>query len=435
MATEPSFPIANYDGGLPIHMKPEKSGTLTFHADGKWKVAFGGVLRGTSSFTCGATRYPLRVTDTGPRSCRITTCDTEDEAIHATFDLPELPGAALREAIAAQLSTIYKGRPCFAMSNYDGGLPPHPTPERHGTLVLQGDGKWELVFAPNPEQRIERIFGPMSRFPLLATETSPTSSRVTTVDTQDPSKTGTFELPHTSASDLRKTIGAEASTFFAEFVNYDGGLPSKPTPTQRGTLVLHANGKWELHGDGMVAYGGINRFPFEISDTGRSACHVAMHDAQDSGIAATFDMPTTSATDLQRALDEAATTARAPVTTGPASLPAEQWWVGIKPSTFTTTLYPVFTRPGGDKLTLKVTEEGVQWGLTVGGKTKVPFTAIADITSDLVVAQHGKQHGAIGVGPIGLAVVGATMLHNRRAAKVDEYTRFTFTDKATSSRS
>lgn len=34
-------------------------------------------------------------------------------------------------------------------------------------------------------------------------------------------------------------------------------------------------------------------------------------------------------------------------------------------------------------------------------------------------AQHGHQYGAVGVGPVGLAVVGATLLHNRRASKVE----------------
>lgn len=430
MASETSLKITNYDGGLPVHTKPEKTGTLTFLPDGKWKLTFGGVMRGTSFFICGATRYPLRVADTGPNSCRVTTCDTQDESIRATFDLPESPGAALRKEIAAHLSTIYKGRPSFAMSNYDGNLPNHPTPERHGTLVLQADGKWELVFGPNREQKINRIFGPISRYPLFATETSSTSCRVTTVDAQDPSIRGTFELPHTTASALRQTVGADATTFLAEFINYDGGLPSKPTATQRGTLVLHANGKWELHGDGMVAYGGINRYAFQISEAGPSACGVAMHDAQDPNIAATFDLPTTSAADLRHALDGAADAARQPAATTSTAVPDEPWWSGIKPSTFTTTLYPVFNRPGGDKLTLKITEEGIQWGQPIGGKTKVPFAAIANITSDHVEAQHGKQHGAIGVGPIGLAVVGATALHNRRAAKADEYRRFIFTDKA-----
>ncbi len=93
-----------------------------------------------------------------------------------------------------------------------------------------------------------------------------------------------------------------------KFANYDGGLPSHPKPEPSGTLALTANGRWELHYAGGFGrrdrwiYGGIQRYPFTITETSPSSCHVTMHDTQNPEVAASFDLPDTSVAALEEAL-------------------------------------------------------------------------------------------------------------------------------------
>jgi hypothetical protein len=94
-----------------------------------------------------------------------------------------------------------------------------------------------------------------------------------------------------------------------KFANYDGGLPSHATPEKGGTLVLAPNGRWALHyaaslgeGDRWI-YGAIRRYPFTVTETSPTSCHVTMSDSQDAAITASFDLPTTPAKHLEEALE------------------------------------------------------------------------------------------------------------------------------------
>ena len=88
-----------------------------------------------------------------------------------------------------------------------------------------------------------------------------------------------------------------------------------------------------------------------------------------------------------------------------------QWWAGLGKVAMTHVLY------GGKDGILKVApDDGLQWSPGLG-KTRIPFGAIAKIEIGETTRQHGRQHGAIGFGGIGLAVVAATAVHNHRAAR------------------
>jgi len=71
-------------------------------------------------------------------------------------------------------------------------------------------------------------------------------------------------------------------------------------------------------------------------------------------------------------------------------------------------------RPGGFTHKLSITGTGIEWH-----KTVIPWGSIKTVDYDAVRRQHGKTHGAIGIGPVGLAVVAGTMLHNHNAKKID----------------
>ena len=72
-------------------------------------------------------------------------------------------------------------------------------------------------------------------------------------------------------------------------------------------------------------------------------------------------------------------------------------------------------------------DEGLQRSPGLG-KTKIAFGAISKIEIGETSRRHGRR-SAIGFGGVGLAVVGATALHNHRAAKVDTYHVFAVTTK------
>lgn len=100
-----------------------------------------------------------------------------------------------------------------------------------------------------------------------------------------------------------------------------------------------------------------------------------------------------------------------------------QWWAGLGKVTMTHVLY------GGKDGILKVApDDGLQWSPGLG-KTRIPFGAIAKIEIGETTRQHGRQHGAIGFGGIGLAVVAATAVHNHRAARADTYNVIAVTTK------
>ena len=100
-----------------------------------------------------------------------------------------------------------------------------------------------------------------------------------------------------------------------------------------------------------------------------------------------------------------------------------QWWAGLGKVTMTHVLY------GGKDGILKVApDDGLQWSPGLG-KTRIPFGAIAKIEIGETTRQHGRQHGAIGFGGIGLAVVAATAVHNHRATRADTYNVIAVTTK------
>jgi Short C-terminal domain len=351
----------------------------------------------------------------------------------------------------------------FEMSDYDGGLRSQPIHSKRGKLVLAGD-EWQLHFDDVKGEKWrshEWAHGPIMGWTWWVGD-APKGCRVVMTG-QDRGMQASFSLPKTPATTLREEMAKRQGsidevrpdlTARSEFRmnDYDGGLRSQPKPSNSGRLLLTDG--WTLHfddvagqtgGTHMLVRGAIGKCTWWVGDLPSGGCQVVMTtpDRNEQGSFTLPEAPSSTLREklvaLQATMDEARpqmvqpAAQPAPARLGaPVAAPAQPdapWWSGITPSTWTTNLYPVFRSPGGDKLTLKVTEDGVEWG-QLGSHVRVPWGAIADISSEIVRAQHGRQRGAIGVGPIGLAVVGATALHNRRAARVDEYTRFTFTDKA-----
>jgi hypothetical protein len=88
------------------------------------------------------------------------------------------------------------------------------------------------------------------------------------------------------------------------FANYDGGLRSHTTPEPKGTLVVKG-GKFELHYAGGFGkrdrwiYGGLARYPFEVSETSTTSCRVTGHDIEDPAVSFGFDLPETPASALR----------------------------------------------------------------------------------------------------------------------------------------
>jgi hypothetical protein len=95
----------------------------------------------------------------------------------------------------------------FDFTNYDGGLPSHPIPERGGSLSIKPTGDWGLAFAGR-FGRGRWIYGWVSRYQFTIDETSSSSCRVTLREIQDESISASFELPSTPAGTLRDAIAS-----------------------------------------------------------------------------------------------------------------------------------------------------------------------------------------------------------------------------------
>ncbi len=132
----------------------------------------------------------------------------------------------------------------FKFVNYDGGLPVRPAPERKGSLVLDPTGKWELHFPGGFGKKDPVVKGGVRRNPLTVTETSPNSCRVTIHDGQDPTVSGSFDLPNTPASAVLEAIDAQKH--------------SVATIEQRHQQI--SSGSWWLAPDVFRAFGLSARF-------------------------------------------------------------------------------------------------------------------------------------------------------------------------------
>lgn len=92
-----------------------------------------------------------------------------------------------------------------------------------------------------------------------------------------------------------------------KLTNYDGGLPSHPRPEPSGTLVFPHSGahafKFELHWNGSKEFhhAGIARYRLDAVSTGRKSCRVSVVDNESPDVNATFELPDTSAEELNAA--------------------------------------------------------------------------------------------------------------------------------------
>jgi hypothetical protein len=81
--------------------------------------------------------------------------------------------------------------------------------------------------------------------------------------------------------------------------NYDGQAPWHQVPRSKGSLKL-TDARWELRFAGTMKWihGPMNRYSFAAVPTGSTSCHVQMADTQDPQIQWGFDLPNTSAEQL-----------------------------------------------------------------------------------------------------------------------------------------
>lgn len=308
---------------------------------------------------------------------------------------------------------------------------------------LASDGRWYRPeqhpdYRPSPPppaappEPSESLFVPVTA---LATMPNPVAQAVPAVPVvqQDPGK------PPLTA-EQRQELDRIFKTAFAQFpfTDYDGGSPAHPQPEPSGMLLLMRTGDFQFHPTDSTQYfyGGLNAYSFVAQPTGPTSCDVLKHKNTDTSEQARFRLPTTSAETLQAAIQDclrqAKQTAPAqqhtqPVPTPapvPQPKPAQQsvaWWSGIKPRTLLYNCHYAGARNQKEMGTLKATASGIEYKGNHLGAARVssPWAEIARIEIIEAQQRHGKQHSAIGIGPVGLAVVGATMLSNRRDGRVD----------------
>ncbi len=104
----------------------------------------------------------------------------------------------------------------FRITNYDGGLPAHSTPEAKGRLVLRANGQWELHFAGGIGQLDTWICGALIPSSFQVTETGPFSSHVTMHDIANPLIRANFDVPQTPAIGVEKALAHQSGAMAAQ---------------------------------------------------------------------------------------------------------------------------------------------------------------------------------------------------------------------------
>jgi hypothetical protein len=90
-----------------------------------------------------------------------------------------------------------------------------------------------------------------------------------------------------------------------KLANYDGGLSSHPKPAEAGEFEVGVDATWRMSFKGSFkpSHGSLVSWTISQAATADDSCRVTMH-SQDGSQTATFDLPGTSAEELQNALDE-----------------------------------------------------------------------------------------------------------------------------------
>jgi hypothetical protein len=93
----------------------------------------------------------------------------------------------------------------YHFSNYDGGFPFHPTPEKHGTLKFV-DGQWQLHFGKGEPF----VHGGVRRYPMQITPATQWGGRyscwVTITDKEDPTVSAKFRIEGMSAEQFAPSV-------------------------------------------------------------------------------------------------------------------------------------------------------------------------------------------------------------------------------------
>jgi hypothetical protein len=90
------------------------------------------------------------------------------------------------------------------------------------------------------------------------------------------------------------------------------------------------------------------------------------------------------------------------------------WWDGLEPDEIRLT-----NTANGQEALLRIRTDGIHWGDSASGHISIPWTTVRRV--DIGRARFrsaGRRRSAVGFGPIGMALVAATIVSNRRAAQI-----------------
>jgi Holliday junction resolvasome RuvABC ATP-dependent DNA helicase subunit len=94
------YPVANYQGGLTAHPRPEHRGNLVFLSDGHWELRFL-----PERCTGGFARYPLTIVASDQQGCQVMIQDSLNPQDFTRFDLP----GTIAERLLRDLATFPGG--------------------------------------------------------------------------------------------------------------------------------------------------------------------------------------------------------------------------------------------------------------------------------------------------------------------------------------
>jgi hypothetical protein len=212
--------------------------------------------------------------------------------------------------------------------------------------------------------------------------------------------------------------GLEMTDMGFQMTNYNGGFALRPKPSPKGRFVLRTNGTWQLEfkGDNPIQ-AGLSAYEIAIAPE-QSGSRVTMTRASET---ASFSLPRTPPDGLRWALETHTFTLPGPDD-------QKGWWSDIPAGR----LSGVAHKGVGGSLTIDAA--GITWRAIDSGAGVVRFSwpAVSKINIETITHRTAgtRKRSAFGIGPIGLAVVAGTAIHNARAkpGTVTVYQKLTLTD-------
>jgi hypothetical protein len=189
--------------------------------------------------------------------------------------------------------------------------------------------------------------------------------------------------------------------------NYDGHFKAVPEAGLSGKVEVTPEGMWQLHlGFRKNVQGRFASLPFEVEPLSEQSCRVTVRNVDNPSYGVRFDLPDTTAAELQADLAERGFLIEA-MMAGAVERQRRKaggaWWVDIRPYRILIGCHYSGARKKDELGDLRATGSGLEYKAMLGSKVTIPWQAIQDIEVSTQSARRVTAGRAVALGVFALA--------------------------------